>query len=55
MLVSAAMDAVKQWRYKPYLVKEFQHELQTTTNMNFQLEYDNRFAASLKRFVEQVR
>jgi protein TonB len=38
MLVSAAMDAVKQWRYKPYLVNGVPAEVQTTINVNFQLE-----------------
>ena len=37
MLVQAALDAVKQWRYKPYLVDGKPVEVETTINVNFQL------------------
>lgn len=35
MLVSAAMDAVKLWRYKPYLLNGDPVEVDTTINVNF--------------------
>ena len=35
MLVNAAMDAVKQWQYKPYVLKGAPVEVQTTINVNF--------------------
>src|SRR5664279_2681481 len=37
MLIKAAMDAVKQWRYKPYLVDGQPVTVQTTINVSFQL------------------
>src|ERR1039457_5593348 len=37
MLIQAAMDAVKQWRYKPYLLNGEPVLVQTTINVNFQL------------------
>ncbi len=37
MLQSAAADAVKQWRYMPYLVKGEPAEVETTINVNFSL------------------
>ena len=37
MLVNAAMDAVKQWHYKPYMVDGAAVEVQTTINVNFSL------------------
>jgi protein TonB len=37
MLVPAAMDAVKQWRYRPYSVKGQPVEVMTTINVNFTL------------------
>jgi TonB family protein len=38
MLVKAAMDAVKQWRFKPYMVNGVPVEVQTKINLNFRLE-----------------
>ena len=38
MLVNAAMDAVKKWRYKPYVVNGVPVEVQTSINVNFQFE-----------------
>ncbi len=35
MLVKAAMDAVKQWRYKPYLLNGDPVEVETTINVDF--------------------
>ena len=35
MLVSAAMDAVKQWKYKPYLLNGEPTEVDTTVQVNF--------------------
>jgi len=35
MLVPAAMDAVKQWKYKPYLLKGEPVAVETTINVNF--------------------
>jgi len=37
MLVPAAMDAVKQWKYKPYFLKGEPVEVETTINVNFTL------------------
>ena len=37
MLIQAAMDAVKQWRYKPYLLNGEPVLVQTTINVNFEL------------------
>src|SRR5271167_249171 len=37
MLVQAALDAVKQWRYKPYYVNGEPALVGTTINVNFQL------------------
>jgi protein TonB len=38
MLVSAAMDAVKQWRYKPYLLSGQPVEVETTVFVNFHID-----------------
>lgn len=35
MLVPAAMDAVRQWKYKPYLLNGEPTEVETTINVNF--------------------
>jgi TonB family protein len=35
MLTSAAIEAVKQWRYKPYLLNGQPMEVETTVNVNF--------------------
>ena len=37
MLVKSAMDAVKQWRYKPYLLNGDPVEVETTINVDFNL------------------
>jgi len=37
-LTKAALDAVKQWRYRPYLVNSEPVEVETTININFTLE-----------------
>jgi len=37
MLVNAAMDAVKQWQYKPYVLDGAAVKVQTTINVNFSL------------------
>ena len=37
MLVPAAIDAVKQWRYRPYLLNGEPVEVETTITVNFQL------------------
>ena len=37
MLQQAAMDAVKQWRYKPYLLNNEPVEVETTVNVIFSL------------------
>src|SRR5664279_1528756 len=37
MLIQAAMDAVKQWRYKPYLLNGEPVLVETTINVNFEL------------------
>jgi|GEM_PF-3115401 len=37
MLIPAAMDAVKQWRYKPYVLNGEPVLVQTTINVNFEL------------------
>ena len=38
MLVNAAMDAVKQWRFKPYMVNGVPVEVRTRINVPFQFE-----------------
>jgi protein TonB len=38
MLISAAMDAVKQWRYSPYRVNGQPVEVETTVNVVFSLD-----------------
>jgi len=37
MLVQAAMDAVKQWRYKPYMLNGEPTEVETTITVNFNM------------------
>ena len=37
MLAPAAIEAVKQWRYKPFLLNGQPLEVETTVNVNFQL------------------
>jgi len=37
MLVSAAMDAVQQWKYKPYLLQGNPVEVITSIQVNFAL------------------
>ena len=37
MLVNAAIDAVRQWQYKPYVLNGAAVEVQTTINVNFLL------------------
>src|SRR5271167_4006015 len=37
MLIQAAMDAVKQWRYRPYLLNGEPVLVETTINVNFEL------------------
>ena len=48
MLVSAAIDAVKQWRYKPYLVNGVPAEVHTTINVNFLLSSTKQDASQSK-------
>jgi len=38
MLVSAALDAVKQWRYKPYMLSGQPVEVETTVFVNFHID-----------------
>lgn len=38
LLISAAMDAVRQWRYRPYLLSGEPVEVETTINVTFQIE-----------------
>jgi len=38
MLVSAALDAVKQWRYKPYMLSGQRVEVETTVFVNFRID-----------------
>jgi len=37
MLINAAMDAVRQWRYKPYILNGEPVEVETTVEVNFSL------------------
>ena len=37
MLAPAAINAVKQWRYKPYLLNGQPVEVETTITVNFEL------------------
>jgi len=38
LLVPAAMDAVKQWRYRPYTLNGQPVEVMTQIHVNFQLQ-----------------
>ena len=38
LLVNASMDAVKQWRYRPYYLNGRPVEVETTINVNFSLQ-----------------
>ncbi len=38
MLQQAAIDAVKTWRYRPYLLNDQPIEVETTVNVIFKLE-----------------
>jgi Gram-negative bacterial TonB protein C-terminal len=38
-LVPAAIDAVKQWRYRPFLLNGEPMEMETTITVNFELSY----------------
>jgi periplasmic protein TonB len=37
MLVQAALDAVKQWKYRPYILNGEPVEVDTTITVNFNL------------------
>jgi periplasmic protein TonB len=37
LLVQAAMDAVRQWRYRPYILNELPIEVETQITVNFSL------------------
>jgi protein TonB len=37
-LQQAAIDAVKQWRYRPYLLNGEPVEVETTINVDFRLD-----------------
>ena len=37
MLINSAMDAVKQWRYRPYLLNNEPVEVETQITVNFTL------------------
>ena len=37
MLVQSALDAVKQWRYRPYLLNGEPVEVETQITLNFSL------------------
>jgi periplasmic protein TonB len=37
LLASAAIDAVKQWKYRPYLLNGQPIEVETQISVNFQL------------------
>jgi protein TonB len=41
MLAPAAIEAVKQWRYKPFLLNGQPFEVETTVTVNFQLRGDS--------------
>jgi protein TonB len=38
MLAPAAIDAVKHWRYKPFLLNGQPVEVETTVTVNFRME-----------------
>ena len=38
MLRQAALDAVKQWRYRPYMLNGQPVEVETTVDVNFKLD-----------------
>ena len=38
-LVPAAIEAVKQWRYRPFLLNGEPMEVETTITVNFELSY----------------
>jgi TonB family protein len=39
-LARLAIDALKQWKYKPYLMQEQPWEVETTVQINFSLAYE---------------
>jgi len=42
MLAPAAIDAVKQWKYKPYLLNGVAWEVETTVTVNFKLSDESQ-------------
>ena len=38
LLIQAAIDAVRQWRYRPYLLNGDPVEVETTINVDFRLD-----------------
>jgi periplasmic protein TonB len=40
MLTNAALEAVKEWKYKPYYLNGEPVEVETTINVNFTLSGD---------------
>lgn len=42
LLMEAAMEAVKQWRYRPYLLNNEPVDVDTTIEVNFTLNGDNK-------------
>jgi len=54
MLRQAALDAVKTWRYRPYLLNNEPVEVDTTVNVIFTLA-DDEFSGSFPRFGKELR
>jgi TonB family protein len=53
MLVGAAMDAVKQWQYKPYIYEGQPVKVETTINVNFTLSGREQSGATGKAGEQQ--
>jgi len=52
MLTSSAVDAVRQWRYKPYLLNGEPTEVETTINVNYTFEASAAAAAPNIRSID---
>jgi protein TonB len=44
LLIPAAVDAVKQWKYKPYLLNQTPVEVETTVLIKFVISGENEYS-----------
>jgi hypothetical protein len=54
MLQQAAMDAVKSWRYRPYLLNNEPVEVETTVNVIFTLGGMTNFLAPCRTLEREL-